>query len=85
MQLRQTGLNTGEYGYNAWTVSWPAAFGNTLYAVVCAPTSDSGNVAGGEFKVAGRTTTAVTFNYNHITAIGNPEVYYAVIAIGKKP
>ena len=85
MQLRQTGLNTAAGSWNAWTVSWPVAFGDTLYAVVCSPTSDPGNVAGGEFKVAERATTTVTFNYNHTGAIGNPEVYYAVIAIGRKP
>lgn len=85
MQLRITGLNTGMSGYNGWTVNWPAAFGDTLYAAVCAPTSDTSNVAGGEFKISGRTTTTVTFNYNHINSISYSEMYYAVIAIGKKP
>lgn len=85
MQLRKTGLSTGEYGYTAWTDTWPAAFGNTLYAAVCNMTSDTSNVAGGEFKIAGRTTTTVTFNYNHIGPISYNEVYYAVIAIGRKP
>lgn len=85
MQLRKTGLSTGEYGYTAWTDAWPAAFGDTLYAAVCNMTSDTSNVAGGEFKIADRTTTTVTFNYNHIGSISHSEVYYAVIAIGKKP
>ena len=85
MNLYQTGLNTGQYGYNAWTETWPAPFGNNWYCAVANATSDTGNVAGNDLKVVGRTATTVTINYNHITAIGSGNVYWSVIGIGLKP
>lgn len=85
MNLYKTGLNTGEYGYNAWTETWPAPFGNNWYCAVANATSDTGNVAGNDLKVVGRTATTVTINYNHITAIGSGNVYWSVIGIGLKP
>ena len=85
MNLRKTGLNTGAGTYNGWTENWPAAFANNYYVVVASQTSDVGNVAGIDFKVYNRTTTSVTFNFNHTGAIGSSELYYSAIAIGAKP
>ena len=85
MNLKQTGLNTAAYGYNVWQVPWPAPFGNDWYCAVANATSDTGNVAGNDLKVTGRTTTTVQINYNHVTNIGSSEVYYSVIGIGLKP
>lgn len=85
MNLKQTGLNTAAYGYNVWQATWPAAFGNDWYCAVANATSDTGNVAGNDLKVTGRTTTTVQINYNHVTNIGSSEVYYSVIGIGLKP
>lgn len=85
MNLYKTGLNTGEYGYSVWTETWPAPFGNNWYCAVANATSDTGNVAGNDLKVVGRTATTVTINYNHITAIGSGNVYWSVIGIGLKP
>ena len=85
MNLKQTGLNTAAYGYNVWQATWPAPFGNDWYCAVANATSDTGNVAGNDLKVTGRTTTTVQINYNHVTNIGSSEVYYSVIGIGLKP
>lgn len=85
MNLKQTGLNTAAYGYNVWQATWPAPFGNDWYCAVANATSDTGNVAGNDLKVTGRTTTTVQINYNHVTNISSSEVYYSVIGIGLKP
>lgn len=85
MNLKQTGLNTAAYGYNVWQATWPAPFGNDWYCAVANATSDTGNVAGNDLKVTGRTTTTVQINYNHVTNIDSSEVYYSVIGIGLKP
>ena len=85
MNLKQTGLNTAAYGWNVWQATWPAPFGNDWYCAVANATSDTGNIAGNDLKVTGRTTTTVHINYNHVTNIGSSEVYYSVIGIGLKP
>lgn len=85
MNRQKTGLNTAAGGYNTWTVNWPVPFGSGNYTVVCSPIGDTGNIAGGEFKVYTKSTTAVGFNYNHTGAIGGSTLNYSVIAIGVKP
>lgn len=81
----KTGLNTGNTAYNAWSITWPATFANNYYMAMAAPMSDTGNVAGGEFKVYSRTTTGCSLNYNHTGEIGQGNMYYSVFAIGMKP
>ena len=85
MNLYQTGLNTGQYGYNVWWEDWPAPFGNNYYVAIANQTSDTGNVAGNDLKVVGRENGRVQINYNHVTAIGSGNVYWSVIGIGLKP
>lgn len=85
MNRQKTGLNTAAGGYNTWTVDWPVAFGSANYAVVCSPIGDTGNIAGGEFKVYYKSTTTVGFNYNHTGSIGTSTLNYSAIAIGVKP
>ena len=82
---RYSSLTTGAGGYNTFTDQFPAAFKNAYYAVVVGETSDTGNVAGGNFKVVSKTSSGVTLNYNHTGAIGNSVINYSIIAIGLKP
>lgn len=82
---RYSSLNTGAGGYNTITDSFPVAFKNTTYSVVVSETSDTGNVAGGNFKVVSKTSSGVTLNYNHTGSIGNSVINYSIIAIGLKP
>lgn len=81
----KTGLNTGSTSYNGWSITWPVAFANNYYMAMAAPMSDTGNVAGGEFKVYARTTTGCSLNYNHTGQIGQGNMHYSVFAIGRKP
>ena len=85
MNRQRTGLNTAAGQYNTWTVDWPVPFGSANYAAVCSPIGDTGNIAGGEFKIYYKSTTTVGFNYNHTGAIGSSSMNYSVIAIGVKP
>ena len=80
---QRTGLNTAQYGYNAWTVTMPTSFSSANYAVIVCQTTDTGNVAGGEFKVSGNlSVNSFPVNYNHVNAIGSGTLNYAWIAIG---
>lgn len=85
MTRRQTGLNTGAGQFNQWTTSLPASFSNNYYTVVLSQMSDTGNIAGDELKIVSHTTTSLTIGYNHMNTIGSTQVYYGVIAIGRKP
>lgn len=80
---QKTGLNTAQYGYNAWTVTMPTSFSSANYAVIVCQTTDTGNIAGGEFKVSGNlSVNSFPVNYNHLNAIGSGTLNYAWIAIG---
>ena len=80
---QRTGLNTAQHGYNAWTVTMPTSFSSANYAVIVCQTTDTGNVAGGEFKVSGNlSVNSFPVNYNHLNAIGSGTLNYAWIAIG---
>ena len=78
-------LNTSAGSYNGINDAFPAPFASTNYAVIVSETSDTSNVAGGNFKVVSKTTTGVSLNYNHTGAIGSSTLNYSIFAIGLKP
>lgn len=82
---RYSSLSTSAGAYTTFSDQFPASFKNANYSVIVSETSDTGNVAGGNFKVVSKTSSGVTLNYNHTGAIGDSILNYSIFAIGLKP
>ena len=78
-------LNTSAGSFDQINDTFPMPFKSANYAIIITETSDTSNVAGGNFKVVSRTTTGCTMNYNHTGAIGSSILNYSIFAIGLKP
>lgn len=78
-----TSLNTQSGGYNIVSFTLAKPFKDSGYSIVVCPKTDTGNIAGGEFKVTSTTATTFSVNYNHTYTINNNSMHFSYIAFGE--